>query len=120
MHADVTARVQAVLSTIDAAWRRKEFTGLDDCFDDNAVIAGPDYAVYASGRAACAESYREFATNASVLEYSEVDHNLRVWENIAVYTFSWQMKYRREAESKLEQGTDQLVLEHRDGVWRVV
>jgi hypothetical protein len=53
--------IRSVLTRIDAAWREKKFDGLEECFDDDAVIVGPNYAEYAVGGKACAESYREFA-----------------------------------------------------------
>ncbi len=59
--------VREVIAKIDAAWRLKQFDGLDECFHEEAVIVGPGYAEFARGRKKCAESYREFATNAAVL-----------------------------------------------------
>ena len=114
------AEVRAVLARIEAAWKEKRFDGLDECFDKEAVIVGPNYAVFASGRTACAESYREFATNATVLAYSESDHALRLWEKTAVYSFSWRMTYERDGGSKLEVGTDQLILGLSRRTWRVL
>lgn len=112
--------VRAVLSQINDAWREKRFDGLSDCFAENAVIVGPDYKIFASGRNACAESYREFATNASVLEYAESDHELRLWAATAIFTFAWRMTFQREHGPKTESGTDQLVLSKVDGNWKVV
>ena len=48
--------ILAVVTRLDAAWRTKQFDGLEQCFDDNAVIVGPNYQQYAVGRRACAES----------------------------------------------------------------
>jgi ketosteroid isomerase-like protein len=113
-------RIRDVIATIDAAWRLKQFTGLDQCFHEDAVIVGPGYTEYARGREKCAESYREFATNAAVLSYSESSHTLRTWETIAVYTFAWEMQYQRQEGPKRETGTDQLVFELMDGHWQLV
>ena len=112
--------IRAVLTRIHTAWRAKEFDGLEECFDANAVIVGPNYQQYAVGRKACAESYREFATNAAVLEYEESDHQLRLWPDTAVYTFTWQMTYARDRGPKREAGTDQLVLGRSGEEWRVL
>jgi hypothetical protein len=112
--------IRAVLSKIDSAWRNKNFDGLDRCFHPRAVIVGPDYAEYASGRDKCAESYKEFAVNADVLEYSEEGHRLHIWESSAVYTFRWSMTYRRDAGPRREHGSDQLVLQLEAGQWQVV
>jgi ketosteroid isomerase-like protein len=111
--------VRETLARIDAAWRNREFDGLEQCFHEQAVIVGPGYAEYANGRSKCAESYREFATNTDVLNYSEDSHNLRIWETVAVYTFQWRMTYRRDEGPKREQGTDQLVLQQAPEGWQV-
>jgi len=112
--------IRTVLSRIDAAWQERKFDGLEECFDEGAVIVGPDYKEYAVGGKACAESYREFACNAAVLDYSESEHRLRVWPDTAVYTFDWRMTYARENAPKRESGTDQLVLGRCGAHWRVL
>jgi hypothetical protein len=43
--ADSEAEVRAVLGRIEAAWKEKRFDGLDECFDEEAVIVGPNYVV---------------------------------------------------------------------------
>jgi hypothetical protein len=111
--------IRNVLDRIYAAWRKKEFEGLEKCFHEQARIVGPDYVEYAVGRSKCAESYREFATNASVLDYSEDGHQLHIWDTVAVYTFRWRMTYQRENGAKSEQGTDQLVLQQGSDGWQV-
>jgi ketosteroid isomerase-like protein len=112
--------IRAVLKRLEDGWRHQHFAGLDSCFASDAVIVGPGGMVYAAGGAACAESYREFAANAEVLEYSESEHALRIWPGTAIYTFKWQMAYAREAGAKRECGTDELVLSIVDGEWRIV
>ena len=61
------AAIREVISRIDAAWREKKFDGLESCFHPDAAIVGPGHVEYTAGRSRCAESYREFATNADVL-----------------------------------------------------
>jgi hypothetical protein len=117
---DIEAEVRAVLGRIEAAWKEKRFDGLDECFDDAAVIVGPNCVVFASGRTACAKSYREFAANAAVLAYSESDHALRLWEGAAVYSYSWRMTYEGDGVPKAEFGTDLLILGMSQHSWRVL
>jgi ketosteroid isomerase-like protein len=112
--------VREVIARIDAAWRRKQFDGLDACFHEQAVIVGPGYTEFARGRAKCAESYREFANNASVLAYSESGHSLHIWQTTAIYTFAWEMTYQREQGPKQETGTDQLVFQLGTNGWQLV
>ena len=115
------AAIRSVLSRIDAAWRDKQFDGLDDCFDENAVIVGPTYTTqYATGRGACADSYREFARNPAILTYEESKHELHCWPDSAVYTFSWEITFQLGHGPQSESGTDQLVLSRFGADWRVV
>jgi len=112
--------VREVIARIDAAWRSKQFDGLEQCFHEDAAILGSGYVEYAHGREKCTESYKEFATNAAVLSYSESAHSLRIWENVAVYTFSWEMAYQRDLGPKREAGTDQLVFQLGSLGWQLV
>lgn len=113
-------QVHEVVATIEAAWKLRRFDGLEACFHRDAVIVGPDYAEYARGRQACADSYREFATNAEVLAYAESGHALRLWESTAVHTFAWEMTYRREGGATRERGTDQQVFQRGADGWQLV
>jgi uncharacterized protein (TIGR02246 family) len=112
--------VRDVIARIDAAWRRKQFEGLVECFHEDAVIVGPGYVEFARGAEKCAESYREFAMNAALLSYTESSHTLRTWEGAAVYTFAWEMEYERAEGPKRETGTDQMVFANAQGHWRLI
>jgi hypothetical protein len=51
------AAIRTVLSRLDAAWRDKKLDGLEDCFDENAIIVGPTYTTqYAIGHGPQQES----------------------------------------------------------------
>ncbi len=114
------ADVRKVIARIDAAWRAKQFDGLELCFHEDASIVGPGHVEYARGRQKCAESYIEFANNAAVLAYVESAPTLRVWENVAVHTFAWDMTYQRDQGARRESGTDQLVFELSAAGWQLV
>lgn len=117
---DGEAELRAVIARIDAAWRRKEYAGLEECFHAEALIVGPGHTILGRGRERCAASYREFAENVEVLEYAESGHALHRWGAAAVYTFSWRMTYRRGAETRREQGTDQLVFARNGRRWELI
>jgi hypothetical protein len=112
--------VRALIERINAAWRQKRLDGLDECFHPDALIVGPGHKVMARSRSACVESYRAFASDAGVLEYSEADHAVNVWGTTAVCTYSWIMTYQRGAVSSREAGTDQFVCTFESGQWLVV
>jgi uncharacterized protein (TIGR02246 family) len=112
--------VREVIAKIDAAWRLKQFDGLADCFHEDAIIVGPGYAEVTRGRERCAESYRDFASSATVLSYSASSPSLHVWGTTAIYTYSWEMQYQAQEGVSHEAGTDQLVFGLVDGRWQVV
>lgn len=112
--------VRKVIAQIESAWRNKEFAGLEECFHEDAVIVGSDYVEFARGRAKCAESYRDFATNTSVLSYAESAHSLRLWETTAIYTYNWEMTYQREDSQAREKGSDQLVFQLTEDRWQLI
>jgi ketosteroid isomerase-like protein len=115
------AAIRSVLARLDAAWRNKQFDALDECFDENAIIVGPTYSTqYATGRAACADSYREFARNPAIIQYAESNHQLHSWPDSAVYTFSWEITFQLGHGPQRESGTDQLVLSRLGTAWKVV
>ena len=114
------ASVRAVIRRINAAWREKEFDGLEECFHPDALILGPGYRVMARGRTACVDSYREFANDAGVLDYSEADHAVYVWGIVAVSTYSWTITYERGGNRSTEAGTDQFVCALFSDQWLVV
>jgi hypothetical protein len=114
------SELRKIISKIDAGWRNKQFEQLDQCFHEDAIIVGPGYVEFGRGRVKCSESYREFATNASVLSYSESNHSLRIWDNTAVYTFAWEMIYQRKEGPVQEKGTDQMVFQLDVNGWQLV
>ena len=108
------------MGRINAAWREKEFDGLEECFHPDALILGPGYRVMARGRTACVDSYRQFANDAVVLEYSEADHTVYVWGIVAVSTYSWTITYERGGIRSTDAGTDQFVCASYSDQWLVV
>ena len=98
-HDDDRAAVAAILRAITAAWRNGRAGDLDPLFHARMVIAGAGHEAYASGRAACVESYREFAANAAVTAYDESAPTIHVWGDTAVAHYAWTMTWQRDGMS---------------------
>jgi ketosteroid isomerase-like protein len=111
--------IQSVLTRIAEAWRERKFEGLEGCFDERAVIVGPDYREYAVG---ARPARRVIESSHAMPQYSitQTGRKLRAWPDTAIYTFAWQMTYERENGPKRESGTDQLVLGRFAAQWRVL
>jgi uncharacterized protein (TIGR02246 family) len=118
---DVARRaVQGVVARISRAWQDKDFAALPECFAEDAVMMGPGYKVLGRGRSFFVESYRDFATSAAILHYSESVPIVEVFDGVAICAYSWTMTYQREGTSNTETGSDQFVLVHSNSKWRVV
>jgi len=83
-------------------------------------MMGPGYKVLGRGRSFFVESYRDFATSAAILHYSESVPIVEVFDGVAICAYSWTMTYQREGTSNTETGSDQFVLVHSNSKWRVV
>lgn len=119
-HGDEREAVAAILRAITAAWREGRADDLAPLFHERMVIAGPEHKAYASGRAACVESYREFAANAAVTAYNETAPTIHVWGDTAVASYAWSMTWRRDGAPSTETGTDQFVLGREQERWQVL
>jgi ketosteroid isomerase-like protein len=83
-------------------------------------MVSPGFQEMLRGRVACVESYREFAANAKVHDYTESDLKIAVWGDTAVCTYAWSMTYQRDGEQSREAGTDQFVLSREGKKWLAV
>jgi uncharacterized protein (TIGR02246 family) len=112
-----TEQIRTLVEDINKAWRLGRVDQLHEFFHPDMVIVGPGYQEACRGRFACVESYREFAANARVHEYTESDFKIGVWDETAVCTYAWIMTYERGGKQSRETGTDQFVFSRRSGRW---
>ncbi len=112
--------VRAVVAQINSAWRNRDFDALPECFADDAVMVGPDYAELGRGRAFFVDSYRDFAVGADVLDYEESEPLVDVFGDVAICAYRWTITYRRDGGPQTEHGSDQFVLTRTNSRWRVV
>jgi len=112
--------VADAVAQINRAWQNNDFAALLECFAEEAVMVGPGYKVLGRGRSFFVESYREFATSAAILQYSESDPVVEVFDQIAICAYSWTMTYRRDGAPSTEVGSDQFVLVRSNSKWQVL
>ena len=83
-------------------------------------MVGPGYKVLGRGRSFFVQSYREFATTAAIIDYSESAPIVEVFDRVAICAYSWTMTYRRDGVPSTEAGSDQFVLVRSNSKWQVV
>ncbi len=112
-----------VARALDAAWvagRHDELAGL---LHPDMVILGPDLQPVASGRTACASSYRAFRDSVDLQEFQVTDAHEHVTdEGTAVVSCTYRIAYETDGVPSRHIGRDVLVLTRagEDGDWQVV
>src|SRR5262244_2442069 len=103
------SEVQGVLSRLTAAWREERFDELEDILHQSVVFVQPGSGQRLEGRTNCVNTYREFMSTSKVVEYSESDVAIDVWESTGVATYRFDMTWQKEGEVHRESAHDVLV-----------
>ena len=109
-----------VVRRLNEAWRAGRAEALASLFHERAVIVDAMHEALAEGREACVESYRTFASSATVEAYEGGAPAVRVFGSTAVVTYPFEMVYRTGGVSYREAGSDALVLTRAGEQWQVV
>ena len=110
--------IRTVLAELTAAWREGRFEDLEPLFTEEVVFVAPAGRI--TGRAACADTYRQFAQAVSIETYEESDLQIDLpSDGTAMASYRWKMRWSRGGLLRDETGEDLLALSRRDGVWRV-
>jgi ketosteroid isomerase-like protein len=118
------AAVRGQLSRINDAWqhlRGEAMTGaLNECFADDVVMRGPNFAFISKGRPLAVQSYHDFVAQSEVKAFTAEDAAIDISGDTAIATYAWQMTYTLAGQEYTEQGHDIFVLSRRDEKWLVV
>jgi ketosteroid isomerase-like protein len=120
MPADVRTEIRALLERINKSWLEGRFDHLGGFFHSEMVITGPDLRPLARGREACVESYRGFVSQAQIEGFREGDHTVDVFGNVAVATYSFDLRYRMGGRVHHASGRDSFVFADDGAGWRAV
>ena len=126
-HPNITAEqiaIRDLLSRINDAWTKLRgeamITALNDCFAEDVVMRGPDFAFIAKGRDLLVQSYRDFISNAEVKSVSLDEPEIDVTGETATAQYKWTMTYSLGGQEYTEHGRDLFVIARRDNRWLVV
>jgi hypothetical protein len=116
--------IRQLLSTINNAWAKgkpDQIAGiLDNCFADDIVFKGPDFQEVCRGKAACIQSYVDFAREATLGECSFAEPSIDVYGETAVATYSWVVRYALKGQDFQDKGFDLFVFSRAGGRWRAI
>lgn len=115
-----TDEIRRTLDALNAAWRERRFTDLAACFDEQAVMRGPNLVELVRGRDALVKSYADFMARSDITEYAESGHAVDRWGDTAVARFDWSMVWNQNGKADRASGQDLFVFQQRDAQWIAV
>jgi hypothetical protein len=116
--------IRDLLSRINDAWinLRGEpmISALNECFAEDVVMRGPDFAFIGKGRDLVVQSYCDFVSNAEVKSVSFDEPDIDVMGETATAQYKWTMTYALRGQEYTEHGRDLFVVARRDKKWLAV
>lgn len=116
--------IRNVLSRINDAWlnqRGEAMTAiLNECFSDDVVMRGPDFALLGKGHNLIVQSYHDFVTQAEVKKFSQDDPEIDITGDTAVAQYRWAITYLLNGQEYSERGRDIFIFVRRDEKWLAV
>jgi Domain of unknown function (DUF4440) len=108
------------LSAINNAWRNRNPEEMKKYLHPDIVMILPGFSGEIIGREKLIDGFKEFCTNAEVLEYSESDEQINVVGNCAVISFKFEMVYERTTYRDKSTGRDLWIFDRQDNKWIAV
>ena len=112
--------VHNIMRKINSSWRSGSPENMRIYLDPEIMIKIPGNSGEIIGREALIDSFKEFWTNAQVLEYSESDEYISIIGDRAVVAFKFGMIYQRENYRDKSSGRDIWIFEKKNGNWLAV
>ncbi|MBD0331587.1 MAG: nuclear transport factor 2 family protein [Chitinophagaceae bacterium] len=109
-----------IMQQINNCWYKGQPAQLADYFHDNIVFNSPDLKQQFTGKEICIKSYIDFLSNSKVLLYNETNPIVHVFDNTAIITYDFEMKYEQKDKVYHETGTDIMIFNKQQNSWKVV
>ena len=109
-----------VLRKINNSWLTGRPEEMKIYLHPQIVMKFPGFSGEITGREKLIESFKEFCTNAQILEYSESDEQINVIGNCAIVVFRFEMIYEKRKYRDKSTGRDFWIFEKEDDNWLAV
>ena len=113
-------QVRQTLDAINQAWRERCFEALNTLLAEDIVMKGPGLKELVRGRQATIQSYVQFMAQSKIIEYSETNHAVDSWGDVAVATYDWTMTYEQKGQTSTDKGQDMFVFTRTNSGWLAV
>jgi hypothetical protein len=105
---------------MNGAWLERRFEALPAFIAPDVVMKGPAVKELVRGRDALVQSYVDFMAKSTVLEYSEANHVIDLWGELAAVSYDWTMTWEQKGKTESGSGQDMFVLRQEQGCWVAV
>ncbi|HEY0786203.1 MAG TPA: nuclear transport factor 2 family protein [Acidobacteriaceae bacterium] len=116
--------VRHLVERINNAWFHRRGAemreAISDSIAEDVVMRGPGFAFMGKGREFMLDSYRKFAVEAEIRDFSTRHFTGEISGDTAVVQYGWKMVYDLSEGEYTEQGHDLFVFARRQGKWLLV
>jgi len=112
--------VSKAMRQINQAWLSGRVEDLQPLLHAEIVLVFPGFTARSQGRDELLSGFRDFCSNAKVLEFREQDHQIDVAGSAAVVTFRYEMVYERSGKRSRAAGRDLWIFQSQGQAWIAV
>lgn len=110
----------SIMQQINNCWYKGKSAQLHEYFNDNIVFNSPDFKHQIIGKENCIQTYADFMSISKVLSYNESNAKVHLFENTAIVTYDFEMKYEQKNKMFNEAGTDIVVFNRYQNNWKAI
>jgi len=109
-----------IMQQINNCWYKGQPAQLAEYFHDNIVFNSPDLKKQSAGKDICIQSYINFINSSKILLFKETNPVVHIFDNTAIVTYEFEMKYEQKDKVYHETGTDIMVFNKQENSWKAV
>jgi hypothetical protein len=118
-HVTASNDIQEFVSELNASWLQSRWEDLDRYLHPDMVISMPGFTGRVEGKESGAQSYKDFASAASISRFDSSDFHIDVFESTAVVSYVFAIGYEMDGRAFDDTGRDFLVLVRSGSGWLV-
>ena len=114
------SEIKSVLKSVNVSWSSGKPEELNNYFHDDIVILSPELKILGAGKADCIQSYVDFLDRSRVIEYTDTDPEIRIFEDTAIAFYNYKVSWKTGETLFNEAGQELYVFAKQNGKWLVV
>jgi len=112
--------IKSVLKNTNLAWSTGNPTNLEKYFHEDIIIVSADLKILGSGKANCIKSYIEFLSKAKIVNFTDSDPIVNLFENSAIVFYEYDISWEMDNKLFEETARELYVFERSAGKWLII